>query len=243
MQNSGKEEAMPVNSINDGRAIAAPPDSELTSQDMRIACAAAYRKAYGNTRNHGNCAHLLESKASTERKRKTPDSAPANLLMSAELQWREQSVMLRASAKSSAVDAGGELVQVPTSHTRPLPVPAHAPSPRETDQGAPQTARAMASDMKFAAGSDHAHPTTFFSLHYTFKSWQGQPGVEIRFERQGGEKILAAGTNHAQVTDAMQRHSEALPLDLTLRFEGQQLGRQEEHAPWGARQEQEADER
>ncbi len=241
MQNSRKEEIVPVNSINEGRAISAPSESESRSQDVSIAYAAAYRKIHGNTRNHDNCAHLYESEASTERKKKTPDSATGNLFMSAALQWREQSVMLRASAKSSAVASGGELAQVPTAHTPSLLVPAHHPS-RETDQGASRTARAMASGMTFAAGSDRVDPTMGFSLHYRFKSWQEQPGVDLRFERQGAEKIVAARTNHAHVTDAMQRHAEALPLDLTLRFERQQLDRQDERPPWSTQQQQEAGE-
>ncbi|MEX3846698.1 hypothetical protein [Paraburkholderia sp. BR10882] len=224
------------NTIHDGCAIATPWGAELTLQAARgVSGASTYQKTHRNMRLDDDFADLWEIGAS-RKKKKTPDPRHGNLFIPPTQQWSERSAV--ASSKSAAGSAAGELAPVLTANSPPLPVYVKEPS-CETDRGASRTARANAVGMVFA--TDCIHPTGGFSLHYRFKSWHGQPAVDLRFERKGAEFVVAAATKHARVTDTMQHHADALPSEWTLRFERKQLDSQDKRPLWPVQQ-QEADE-
>ncbi|RWA50967.1 hypothetical protein AU476_26705 [Cupriavidus sp. UYMSc13B] len=181
------------------------------------------RKFYVEMNNHDNCEPPKKNMgAKTQGKKKSPISAEADLFITAGLQWREDLPMGRLGARNGAVGGSGELA---ASLAR-----------------GQWTARTVANGMTPAAEAVDIHEAERVFVHYRFKSWPGEPCVDLCFASQGAEKIITASTHHAHITDAMQRHADELPSDTTLRFDRQRRDDEGERRPRREQQQLEEDE-
>lgn len=80
------------------------------------------------------------------------------------------------------------------------------------------------------------------SVRYSFKTWAGQPAVDVRLDAQQAAQIVTAHASSDGVRDALRQHSSLLSSDMTLRFERQQADDDRDQAGRQQQQQQEADE-
>jgi hypothetical protein len=92
-----------------------------------------------------------------------------------------------------------------------------------------------------AAAPNEAQAPQGTSVRYSFKTWEGQPAVDLRFDSQLAANIVTARPTHHEVKVAMQQHVDLLASDMTVQFDRQPSDEQGERSRW-ARQEQETDE-
>lgn len=152
-----------------------------------------------------------------------------------------------ASATKTQVGISADVAQDSTTHKSGTPIiPAMAPAvlmsaaapavPRTNQRTQAAVSRAMA-----AAAASEASPTDDASLHYSFRTWQEQPRVELRFDSSLVAGAMTAHASHDRVTAAMQQHAGLLPGDVALRFDRQHADEHGQDAS-GSNEQQEADE-
>ncbi|KVD78013.1 hypothetical protein WS62_29760 [Burkholderia sp. ABCPW 14] len=92
-----------------------------------------------------------------------------------------------------------------------------------------------------AAATNDVRPSEGSSLRYSFRTWNEQPSVELRFDSNLAAQTMTAHASHDRVANAMQQHASLLSSDVTLRFERQQADDQGKN-PHGSNEQQDAEE-